>query len=88
MLLRQALEQTRAGMPPPILFNSRMVGLEPIDEVSAMEDVFDGQFHSAHNRSGSKSCIVALPGSGSFRRCRTARLRPLSRERTHHEGTL
>ena len=35
MLLRQALEQTRAGMPPPILFNTRMVGLEPADEVSS-----------------------------------------------------
>lgn len=49
MLLRQALEQTRAGMPPPILFNTRMVGLEPADE--AMQDVFDLHFHAAHNRS-------------------------------------
>ena len=31
MLLRQALEQTRAGMPMPVLFNSHR-----IDEVSAM----------------------------------------------------
>ena len=66
MLLRQALEQTRAGMPPPILFNSRMVGLEPIDEVSAMEDVFEGQFHSAHNRASSKSLLGGSAGVEIF----------------------
>jgi hypothetical protein len=55
MLLRQALEQTRAGMPPPIIFNSRMVGLEPADEVSAMEDAFDVHLHAAHNRASSNS---------------------------------
>ena len=49
MLLRQALEQTRAGMPTPILFNSRMVGLEPADEVSGMNQDFDVYFHTAHN---------------------------------------
>jgi hypothetical protein len=42
MLLRQALEQTRAGMPTPVLFNSSIVVLDPIDEVSAMgqQEVF------------------------------------------------
>ena len=44
MLLRQALEQTRTGMPAPVLFNSHL--LFPIDGVSAMvqEDLFDFHF--------------------------------------------
>ena len=36
MLLRQALEQTRTGMPAPVLFNSRLLILDLIDEVSSM----------------------------------------------------
>lgn len=48
MLLRQALEQTRAGMPPPVLFNSSIVVLHHTDEVSAMvrNDAFDRRFHA------------------------------------------
>ena len=59
MLLRQALEQTRAGMPPPILFNTRMVGLEPADEVLPIP-AFDPRFHSGHNRASSRN-FSSLP---------------------------
>ena len=57
MLLRQALEQTRAGMPTPVLFNSRIVVLDPIDEDSAMmrKGVFDVHFHTVHNRASIRS---------------------------------
>ena len=43
MLLRQALLQTRTGMPAPVLFNSHLL---VIDGVSAMvqEDLFDFHF--------------------------------------------
>ncbi len=52
MLLRQALEQTRAGMPTPVLFNSRKAVHDDIDEVSAMvrKGVLDAHFHTFHNR--------------------------------------
>ena len=56
MLLRQALEQTRAGMPTPVLFNSRIVP-DRIDEVSAkmQKEVFDVRFHNVHNRASIRS---------------------------------
>ena len=92
MLLRQALEQTRAGMPTPVLFNSRMVVLDHIDEVSAMvrKDVFDAHFHTVHNRASIRDhSFVGSAGQVQARSvARDARLRPLSRERRHHEGTL
>jgi len=55
MLLRQALEQTRTGMPAPVLFNSHL--LDPIDEVSAMvqEDLFDVHFYTVHDRASIRS---------------------------------
>lgn len=64
MLLRQALEQTRAGMPPPVLFNSRIVALDPIDEVSAMaqKEVLDVHFHPAHNRASSRPFLHGSAG--------------------------
>ena len=60
MLLRQALEQTRAGLPAPVLFNSRRVVLDHIDEVSAMvrKGVFDVHFHVVHNRASSRGSAV------------------------------
>ena len=66
MLLRQALEQTRAGMPPPIRFNSLMVGLEPIDEVAAMENVFHSHFHAAPQRASSRSLLRGAAGLETF----------------------
>jgi hypothetical protein len=52
MLLRQALEQTRAGMPTPVLFNSRIAVLDHIDEVPAMvqKGVFDVHFRQGQPR--------------------------------------
>jgi hypothetical protein len=52
MLLRQALEQTRAGMPTLVLFNSRIVALDHTDEVFAMvqNELFDAHFHAIHSR--------------------------------------
>jgi hypothetical protein len=63
MLLRQALEQTRAGMPSPVLFNSRIVVLDHIDEVSAtvQKEAFDIHFDPVHNRASIGSF---LRGSG------------------------
>lgn len=57
MLLRQALEQTRAGMPTPVLFNSLGGVLAPIDEDSAtvQNGNLDVHFHSVHNRAGIRS---------------------------------
>ena len=51
MLLRQALEHTRAGMPAPVQFNSRMVVFDRMDKVSAMmqKDVSDNHFHTVHH---------------------------------------
>lgn len=56
MLLRQALEQTREGMPTPVLFNTDLLVLDPIDEVSAMvqQDMFDVHFHTVHNRASTR----------------------------------
>lgn len=64
MLLRQALEQTRAGMPTPVLFNSRRVVLDPIDEVSAMvrKGVIDVHFHAVHNRASFRSFLRSSAG--------------------------
>jgi len=60
MLLRQALQQTRTGMPAPVLFNSR---LHPIDEASAMvqEELFDFHFETIHNRPS----IRSFPGDSA-----------------------
>jgi hypothetical protein len=57
MLLRQALEQIRAGMPTPVLFNSSIAVLHHTDEVSTMvqKDFFDIHFHSVQNRVRSSS---------------------------------
>lgn len=65
MLLRQALEQTRAGMPTPVQFNSRIVVLDQIDEVSAMvqKDVFDVHFHNVHNVHNDATIRSFLRGS-------------------------
>jgi len=48
MLLRQALEQTRAGMPPPVLFNSRIPAM-------AQKGVFDVHFRTVHNGTSTRS---------------------------------
>lgn len=58
MLLRQVLEQTRAGRPTPVLFNSSKVVL-PIDEVSTMvqKDGFEVHFHTAHDHAGTRSFL-------------------------------
>ena len=57
MLLRQALEQTRTGMPAPVLFNSHLLALDSVDGVSAMvqEDLFDFHFDTVHNRASIRS---------------------------------
>lgn len=57
MLLRQALKQTRMGMPTPVRFNSRLVTLDPIDEVSAMEEeeAFYVHFQAVPNRTSTRS---------------------------------
>jgi hypothetical protein len=59
MLLRQALEQTRTGMPAPVLFNSRLLARHAIDEASAMvqEELFDAHFDTFHNRTGIRSFL-------------------------------
>ena len=64
MLLRQALEQTRARMPAPVLFNSSIVVRERIDEVSAMEqkEILDAGFHAVHNRTGIRSLLRGSAG--------------------------
>ena len=64
MLLRQALEQTRAGMPTPVLFNSRIVVLDHIDEFSAMvrKGVFDVNFHTVHNLASTRSFLRGSAG--------------------------
>jgi hypothetical protein len=64
MLLRQALEQTRAGMPTPVLFNTRRVVLDHIDEVSTrvQKEVFDVHFHSVHNRTSTRSFVRSSAG--------------------------
>ena len=64
MLLRQALEQTRAGMPTPVLFNTRGVVLDHIDEVSAMvrKGVIDVHFHTVHNRASIRSFFHGSAG--------------------------
>ena len=58
MLLRQALQQTRSGMPAPVLFNSHLL------EVSAMvqEDLFDVHFDTVHNRASIRSFPDASAG--------------------------
>lgn len=57
MLLRQALKQTRMGMPTPVLFNTRLVSIEPMDEVSAMEEeeAFYVHFQAVHHRTSIRS---------------------------------
>jgi hypothetical protein len=64
MLLRQALEQTRAGMPTPVLFNSRKVVLDHIDEVSAMvqKNVVGVHFHMVHSRASIRSLLGGSAG--------------------------
>lgn len=64
MLLRQALEQTRAGRPTPVLFNSCKVVLDQIDEVSAMvqKDVFDVHFQTVHNGATIRSFLRGSAG--------------------------
>jgi hypothetical protein len=49
MLLRQALEQTRTGKPTPVLFNSRLLILDLIDEVSCSK--------TDHNRASVRSFL-------------------------------
>ena len=63
MLLRQVLEQTRAGKPTPVLFNSSKVVL-PIDEVSAMvqEDGFELHFHAVQVHAGTEAFLSGSAG--------------------------
>ena len=85
MLLRQALEQTRTGMPAPVLFNSRLLILDLIDEVSAMvQQDLDASLTLSTIAPASGHSMMTLPGK-SGKVSRTARLRPLSREHRHHE---
>lgn len=67
MLLRQALEQTRAGMPIPVLFNSRNVACHHLDEVSAMvqKDAFNVRFHTDRNRAAIRSFVRGFAGQVS-----------------------
>ena len=76
MLLRQALEQTRTGMPAPVLFNSHLAMVQ--------EDLFDSTLTLSTIAPASGHSIMTLPGK-SGKVSRTARLRPLSREHRHHE---
>lgn len=64
MLLRQALEQTRAGKPIPVLFNTRRVVLDSIDEASAMvrKGVFDVRFHTVHHRATTRPFLRGPAG--------------------------
>jgi hypothetical protein len=64
MLLRQALEHTRAGMPTPVQFNSRRVALDQLDEVSAMvqKNGFDLSFHTVHNGATIRSFLCGSAG--------------------------
>ena len=62
MLLRQALEQTRTGKPTPVLFNSRLLILDLIDEVSSMVQQDLVQFDTVHHRAGIRSFLVASAG--------------------------
>ena len=55
MLLRQALQQTRTGMPAPVLFNSRLLAKCPIDEDMVQEELFDFHFETIHNRPSIRS---------------------------------
>ena len=55
MLLRQALEQTRTGRPAPVLFNSRLLILDLIDEVSSMVQQDLVQFDTVYNRASIRS---------------------------------
>ena len=55
MLLRQALEQTRAGMPTPVLFNSRIPAM-------VQKGAFDDHFRTVHNRTGTKSFLGGSAG--------------------------
>jgi hypothetical protein len=48
MLLRQALEQIRAGMPPPVLFNSRIPAMP-------QKGAVDVHFRTVHNRTSTTS---------------------------------
>lgn len=66
MLLRQALEQTRTGMPPPVRFNSRLPVPGPVDGVSAVaqEEVSDAHFHTVHNRASFRSFLPDSAGQG------------------------
>jgi hypothetical protein len=64
MLLRQALEQIRAGKPTPVLFNSSIAALDHIDEVSAMaqKEVTDVRVHTVRNRASSRSLVRGSAG--------------------------
>ena len=64
MLLRQALEQTRARMPMPVLFNTPIAARDHIDEPCAMvqKDAFDGRFCTDRNRSTIRSFVRGFAG--------------------------
>ena len=62
MLLRQALEQTRTGKPAPVLFNSRLLILDLIDEVSSMVQQDLVQFDTVHNRASIRSFLDGSAG--------------------------
>jgi hypothetical protein len=55
MLLRQALEQTRAGMPTPVLFNSRIPAM-------GQKGAFDVPFRTVHNRTSHRSFLGGSDG--------------------------
>ena len=64
MLLRQALEQTRTGKPTPVLFNSRLLILDLIDEVSSMVQQDLVQFDTVYNRASIRSLHDDSAGKG------------------------
>ena len=71
MLLRQALEQTRTGKPTPVLFNSRLLILDLIDEVSSMVEQDLVQFDTVYNRASIRSCHD--DSAGQVRQCQPYR---------------
>ena len=63
MLLRQALEQTRARMPMPVLFNSS-IDCDRLDEVHDMtqEDTFCIRFPADRSRAAIRSFVRGFAG--------------------------
>ena len=62
MLLRQALEQIRSGMPAPVLFHSRLLILDLIDEASSMVQQDLVEFDTFRNRASIRSFLDGSAG--------------------------